>query len=234
MKKLGIIGAMSVEVETLKNKLEKLRVISCCGMDFYEGILEGLPVVVVVCGVGKVNAAMCAQILCCIFSVTHIVNTGVAGSLDAKLDIGDFVISSDAVYHDFDCHILNPDYIVGQVPGMPVRTFAADQQLLQYALQCADEVYPGHAHIGTVASGDQFVSDLKQKQAIVENTNAICTEMEGAAIAHTAYRNEVPFVIIRAISDKADDSAQMDYPAFEAAAAKRSALVTCLLARKLK
>lgn len=233
MKKLGIIGAMSVEVETLKNQLSEFKMTDYCGMSFYEGVLEQLPVVVVVCGVGKVNAAMCAQVLCDRFSVTHIVNTGVAGSLEAKLDIGDFVISTDAVYHDFDCHILNPEYIVGQVPGMPVRSFPADETLRRYALEAAQEVYPGHAWEGTVASGDQFVSDPAQKQTIIGNTNAICTEMEGAAIAHTAYRNQIPFVVIRAISDKADNSAQMDYPTFEAAAAERSAQVTRLLAKKL-
>lgn len=233
MKKLGIIGAMSVEVETLKNQLSGLKKKDLCGMVFYEGILEQLPVVVVVCGVGKVNAAMCAQVLCDCFAVTHIVNTGVAGSLDAKLDIGDFVISTDAIYHDFDCHVLNPQYVVGQVPGMPVRAFPADEALRHYAFEAAQEVYPGHAYEGTVASGDQFVSDPIHKQSIIKNTNAICTEMEGAAIAHTAYRNQVPFVVIRAISDKADDSAQMDYPTFEAAAAERSARVTCLLAKKL-
>ena len=124
--KLGIIGAMSVEIETLKESMTELKVTSRCDMTFYEGILEQLPVVVVVCGVGKVNAAMCVQILCDCFTVTHIVNTGVAGSLCADLDIGDLVISQDAMYHDFDCHSLSNQYPVGQVPGLAVRSFAAD------------------------------------------------------------------------------------------------------------
>lgn len=233
MKKLGIIGAMSVEIETLKEQMSGLSVKERAGMTFYEGKLENLPAVLVVCGVGKVNAAMCVQVLCDCFEVTHIVNTGVAGSLCAELDIGDFVISTMAMYHDFDCSSLNPDYPVGQVPGLPVRGFAANEALVEMAYSAAQQVHAGHARKGVVASGDQFVCDKTVKAKIVENTGALCTEMEGAAISHTAWRNAVPFVVIRAISDKADDSAQMDYPTFEAIAAKRCASVTQLLARKM-
>jgi len=172
-------------------------------------------VVVVVCGVGKVNAALCVQVLVDCFGVTHVVNTGVAGSLCNDLDIADFVIGSAAIYHDFDCSVLNSNYVVGQVPGLPVRYFPADEIMVNAAFDAAECVNPGHAKIGIVASGDQFVSDKDQKAAIVKNTQALCTEMEGAAIAHAAWKNGIPFVIIRAISDKADDSAQMDYPVFE-------------------
>ncbi len=229
--KLGIIGAMDVEVATLKQKMENKTEKTIAGMVFCEGTLEKLPAVVVQCGIGKVNAALCAQILCSNFAVTHIVNTGIAGSLDADLDIGDFVISRDAVYHDFDCHVLNDAYVVGQVPGLPVRKFPADDMLRDLAFSVANIV--GHAKIGTVASGDQFICQKEHKQAIIANTGAICTEMEGAAIAHGAWRNGVPFVVIRAISDKADDSAEMDYPTFEAIAAKRCADVTCAMAAAL-
>ncbi len=231
--KLGIIGAMDVEVATLKenmlNKTEK----TIAGSVYAEGVLEGLPVVVVQCGVGKVNAALCVQVLCDCFGVTHIVNTGVAGSLSAKLDIGDFVISKDAIYHDFDCSVINPKYSIGQVPGMPVREFSSDEMLKKLAYAAADELCPGHAHVGTVASGDQFVCNKEQKENIVKNTGALCTEMEGAAISHAAYRNNIPVVVIRAISDKADDSAQMDYPTFEAIAAKRCADVVRIMAKGL-
>ncbi len=231
--KLGIIGAMSVEIETLKAQMTELTTEERAGMVFCSGKLEQLPVVIVVCGVGKVNAALCVQILCDCFGVTHVVNTGVAGSLCAKLDIGDFVISTDAVYHDFDCHILNPAYVVGQVPGLPVRAFPADAYLQKCAMDAAEQVYPGHTRLGTVASGDQFVSQKETKEQIVRNTGALCTEMEGAAIAHAAWRNGTPFVVIRAISDKADDSAQMDYPTFEAMAAQRCAAVTQTMAKML-
>lgn len=227
--KLGIIGAMDVEVATLKEKMVDKAERVIAGATYCEGVLEDMPVVVVQCGVGKVNAALCVQALCDNFSVTHIVNTGVAGSLNVKLDIGDFVISSDAIYHDFDCCALN--YPVGQVPGLAVRAFPADHQLIDLAFATANT--QGTAYVGTVASGDQFVCKKEQKAAIVTNTGALCTEMEGAAIAHSAWRNNVPFVIIRAISDKADDSAQMDYPTFEAAAAMRCAEVTQMMAKKL-
>ena len=232
--KLGIIGAMTVEVETLKSQMKDLTFVNRAGMAFYEGLLEDVPVVVVVCGVGKVNAALCVQILCDCFGVTHVVNTGVAGSLCAELDIGDLVISQDAMYHDFDCHTLNPDYPVGQVPGLSVRKFPADKVLAEGAYAAAEQVHPGHVRMGTVASGDQFICEKQLKARIIADTQGLCTEMEGAAIAHAAWRNQVPFVVIRAISDKADDSAEMDYPTFEAIAAQRCAAVTKTLVQKLK
>lgn len=232
--KLGIIGAMTVEVETLKEQMTQLVTEDYAGMTFYQGFLEELPVVVVVCGVGKVNAAMCVQILCDRFGITHLVNTGVAGSLCPELDIGDFVISRDAMYHDFDCHTLNPNYPVGQVPGLSVRAFPADKTLMEYAFAAAEQVNAEHARIGRVASGDQFVCDDALKERIIADTGALCTEMEGTAIAHAAWRNGIPFVVIRAISDKADGTAQMDYPTFEAIAAKRCAAVTSQLAKKIK
>lgn len=232
MKKLGIIGAMAVEIEELKSKMTKLTQRELTGMTFYEGCLEDLPVVLVVCGVGKVNAAMCVQVLCDCFEVTHIVNTGVAGSLCAELDIGDLVIGQEAIYHDFDCRVLN--YPVGQVPGLSVHAFSADKELVDFAFSAAQKVHEGHVKIGRIASGDQFVSGKEKKQEIIENTRALCTEMEGAAIAHAAWKNNVPFVIIRAISDKADNSAQMDYPVFEKIAANRCAAVTCALTKELK
>ena len=231
--KLGIIGAMKVEVESLRDSMDNLHMSERAGMVFYEGLLENLPAVVVECGVGKVNAAMCVQVLCDCFDVTHILNTGVAGSLCAELDIGDLVISCDAMYHDFDCHVLNPNYPVGQVPGLPVRKFTADEEMVKVSYDAAELVHKDHVRVGTIASGDQFVSQKELKNKIIGDTGALCTEMEGAAIAHAAWRNGKPFVVIRAISDKADDSAQMDYPTFEAAAAKHCAAVTRTVASNM-
>ena len=131
--KLGIIGAMDVEVATLKEKMTAQVERTVAGSVYCEGRLEGVPAVVVQCGVGKVNAALCVQALCDRFDVTHIVNTGVAGSLNAQLDIGDFVISREAMYHDFNCSTLNPNYAVGQVPGLPVKAFPADSMLTELA-----------------------------------------------------------------------------------------------------
>ena len=230
--KLGIIGAMDVEVATLKEKMEKATVSTHAGSVYCEGTLEGCPAVVVQCGVGKVNAAICAQILISVFGVTHIVNTGIAGSLSADLDIGDLVISRDAIHHDFDLRFW--DRPIGQVPGMDVIAFPADEMLMQQAFAAAEAENPGHTKMGRVASGDQFICSKEQKNTIIENTGALCAEMEGASIAHTAYRNGIPFVIIRAISDKADDSAEMDYPTFEAIAAQRCAAVTMKLAEALQ
>ena len=232
MTKLGIIGAMQEEVETLLALMENKKELRKAGSTFYEGILEGLPAVIVQCGVGKVNAAMCAQVLCDLFDVTHLVNTGIAGSLCAELDIGDLVISKDAMYHDVDA--VHFGYPYGKVPGMDTTEFPADQTMIDYAFAAAETVNPGHTKIGRVASGDQFVAAKELKERIIANTQGLCTEMEGAAIAQTAYRNGVPFVILRAISDKADDSAEMDYPTFERIAAHRCAEVTRNLARQLK
>ncbi len=229
--KLGIIGAMTLEVEALQYKLLDMKVTKRAGRTFCEGVLQGLPVVVVVCGVGKVNAALCVQLLRDLFDVTHILNTGIAGSLEASLDIGDIVVSTDAMYHDFDCGAMN--YTIGQVPKLEVLAFPADGKLIEAAKAACDAVYPGHSRTGRVASGDQFVCRKEQKEAIIQNTGAICTEMEGAAIAHAAYLNGLPFVILRAISDKADESVGMDYPTFEREAALRSAAVTEALAAKL-
>ena len=230
MTKLGIIGAMDVEVAALKANMENLIVSRRAGMEFYEGVLEGLNVVVVQCGVGKVNAALCVQVLCDCFGVSAVMNTGIAGSLCADLDIGDLVVSQDAMYHDMDVRVFN--YPIGQVPGMPFA-YPADEQLMAYAFAAAESVNPGHTKVGRVASGDQFICQKEQNDAIIENTKAVCTEMEGAAIAHAAYRNGTPFVILRAISDKADDSAEMDYPTFEAIAADRCARVTMAMAKQI-
>ena len=230
--KLGIIGAMDVEVATLKEAMEQVTVGNHAGSVYYDGLLEGCPAVVVQCGVGKVNAAICAQTLINLYGVTHIVNTGIAGSLCAELDIADLVISRDAIHHDFDLRFW--DRPIGQVPGMDVIAFPADTALMEQAFAAAEAENPGHTKIGRVASGDQFICSKEQKEAIIENTAAICAEMEGASIAHTAYRNGIPFVIIRAISDKADDSADMDYPTFERIAAHRCANVTSRLAKALK
>ena len=231
MKKLGIIGAMTVEVETLKSAMTNLTVIRKAGMEFYDGVLEGLNAVVVQCGVGKVNAAMCAQVLCDCFEVTHLVNTGIAGSLCADLYIGDLVVSKDAMYHDFD--VQHFGYEMGEVPGMGVLTFDASDEMMEYAISAAEAVHPGHVKTGRIASGDKFVAEKAVKEDIIAKTHAVCTEMEGTAIAHVAFRNRVPFVILRAISDKADDSAEMDYPTFEAQAAHRCAQVTQRMAKML-
>lgn len=222
MSKTGIIGAMELEVETLKSKMTVSQIVTKANMEFFEGSLNGAQVVIVRSGVGKVNAALCVQILADVFHVTHIINTGVAGSLNAELDIGDILISKDAIHHDVDVTIFG--YQLGEVPQLGIREFPADERLMQLAKASCEKVNADcRAVIGRVVSGDQFISSKEVKEKLITNFQGDCAEMEGASIAHGAYLNQIPFVIIRAISDKADDSAEMDYPTFEKAAALHSA-----------
>lgn len=222
MSKIGIIGAMELEVEQLKAEMTVSKIEKRAGMDFYVGTLNGASVVVVRCGIGKVNAALCVQILADIYEATHIINTGVAGSLNAALDIGDILISKDALHHDMDVTIFG--YQMGEVPQMGFREFTADERMVSLAKAACEKVNPDiHVVLGRVVSGDQFISSKEVKERLISQFQGDCAEMEGASIAHGAFLNGLPFVIIRAISDKADDSAEMDYPTFEKAAAKHSA-----------
>lgn len=222
MSKIGIIGAMELEVEELKSEMTVSGIVKKAGMEFYEGTLSDAPVVIVRSGIGKVNAALCTQILIDLFEVTHVINTGVAGSLNAGLDIGDILISRDALHHDMDVTVFG--YQPGEVPQMGRREFPADERLMQLAREACEKVNPDiHAIFGRVVSGDQFISGNDVKERLISEFKGDCAEMEGASIAHGAYLNQIPFVIIRAISDKADNSAEMDYPAFEKAAARHSA-----------
>lgn len=214
MNTIGIIGAMEEEVAILKEKMSEVTVLEKAGMEFFKGILGGQPVVVVRSGIGKVNAGICTQILADVFQVNAVINTGIAGSLKAEINIGDIVLSTDTMQHDVDAREFG--YEIGQVPRMDTRTFPADNRLRETALQVCRKVNPEiQVFQGRVASGDQFVADKETKEKIIANTQAYCTEMEGAAIGQAAYLNGIPYLVIRAISDKADDSAHMDYPAFE-------------------
>ena len=231
MKTIGIIGAMEVEVAILKEKMEDVRIIKKASMDFYEGILAGKKVVVVRSGIGNVNAGICAQILADVFSVDAIINTGIAGSLNKNINIGDIVLSTDVVQHDMDATGFG--YRKGQIPQMPVFFFNADDNLRRLAAEVCKEVNPDiQVFEGRIASGDQFVCDQDVKNRIVSEFSAYATEMEGAAIGQAAYLNEIPFLVVRAISDKADGSAQMDYSEFEKAAVDHSVRLTLnMLAR---
>lgn len=211
---IGIIGAMEEEVALLKEVMDIEKTVSYASMDFCKGKLYGKDVVVVKSGIGKVNAAVCAQILVDKFEVDALMNTGIAGSLDAAIDIGDIVVSTDAVQHDMDASIFGDP--IGQIPRMDTFSFPADERLIQLAVSANEEANPDiKTFKGRVVSGDQFVSSKEVKERLVTMFDAKCTEMEGAAIAHVAYLNQISYVIIRAISDKADNSATMDYPTFE-------------------
>ena len=184
---IGIIGAMEEEVKALADMMSGVKTATVAGMVFKKGQLKGKDVVVVRSGIGKVNAAVCTQILADKYNVDCVINTGVAGSLKNEINIGDIVVSSDAVQHDMDATGFG--YAMGVIPRMPVSVFKADRKLIDAAKA------------------------------------AYCTEMEGAAIAQAAYLNNIPFLVIRAISDKADDSASMDYGEFERKAIEHSVLL---------
>ncbi len=232
MSKIGIIGAMELEVDTLKAQMTVASRTIKAGMEFFEGTLGSAQVVIVRCGIGKVNAAMCVQILADLFQVTHVINTGVAGSLNAGLDIGDIVISKDVIHHDMDVRVFG--YALGQVPQLDTLAFPGDENLIRLALSSCEEANPGlHTAVGRIVSGDQFISGKEVKDKLITEFQADCTEMEGAAIAHAAYLNGIPFVVIRAISDKADDSAEMDYPTFEREAAGHCARLVEVLVKKI-
>lgn len=218
---LGIIGAMDEEVAKIKEKMEGVTIQSVAGMDFYQGKINGRDAVVVRSGIGKVNAGICGQILADRFGVSGIVNTGIAGSLRNEINIGDIVLSSDAVQHDMDASGFG--YAPGQIPRVDTFAFEADAGLIELAEACCKKVNPDiQAFVGRVVSGDQFISDKNKKKWLQDTFKASCTEMEGAAIAQAAYLNKIPYLVIRAISDKADDSAGMDYSAFEAKAIEHS------------
>lgn len=221
MSTVGIIGAMEVEVDALKRDMKIHRIVSKAGMEFCEGVLCGQYAVVVRSGIGKVNAAVCTQILMDDFHADTVINTGIAGSLKAEINIGDMVISTDLVHHDMDARGFG--YPLGQIPQMDAFSFTADDELAELAKKACEEVNPEiQVFRGRIVSGDQFISDQDVKKKIAQNFDGYCTEMEGASIAQTAHLNKVPFVVIRAISDKADDSATMDYPAFERLAVEHS------------
>lgn len=213
MNTIGLIGAMDEEVAILKEQMTDTKEMTKAGMTFVEGTLWGLKTVVVVSGIGKVNMAVCTQILIDIFSVDTVINTGVAGSLNNTLEIGDIVLSRCAQQHDMDVSPLGDP--VGIIPRMDESIFAADETLVKLAKEACEKANSDIiCHVGKVVSGDQFIADSEKKQYLIDTFEGDCAEMEGAAMAQVAYLNHVPFLIIRAISDKADNSGHMDYPTF--------------------
>ena len=220
--KVGIIGAMDSEVAMLKSRVEGATSREVAGLEFVEGTIAGVDVAVVRCGIGKVNAAICAQTVTTVLGANRVINTGVAGSLDARIEIGDLVVSTDAVEHDLDVTPLG--YRPGEHPDLHRVAFEADPSLREAVVAAGREAAPDvHVFEGRVCSGDQFIGSAEAKRRIVDTFGGMCCEMEGAAIAHTCFLAGVPFVVVRAISDKADDSGSVDYPTFEKAAAEHCA-----------
>ncbi len=222
--KIGIIGAMEEEVRTLKEKAAISRQTTLASMEFCEGKLGKTEVVIVQCGIGKVNAGICAQLLISQFGATHVINTGVAGSLCSNIDIGDLVISTDAVQHDFDVSPIG--LRKGEIPYTGLFAFPADPMLRDTAVRAVRAAAPEVGVFeGRVCSGDQFIADPAEKSRIITEFGGLCAEMEGGAIAQVCWLNHVPFVILRAISDKADAGEQISFETFVRMAAERCAAV---------
>ncbi|SET23694.1 5'-methylthioadenosine/adenosylhomocysteine nucleosidase [Anaerobranca gottschalkii] len=228
---LGIIGAMDEEVQLFKEQMENIEIVSKAGMEFYKGILFGKELVLVRCGIGKVNAAICTQILVDHFSVDKIIFTGVAGGLHPEIEVGDIVISTDCVQHDFDATAFG--YKLGEIPRLNKVEFAADQGLIQLAEESAKSI-PDFPKVfkGRILSGDVFVADKEKALMLGEKLGGYCVEMEGAAVAQACYLNDIKFVIIRSMSDKADGSAHHDFATFvEYSANNALKLVKAMLER---
>ena len=221
---IGIIGAMENEVESLVAELAGATETTSGGVRYFEGSLVGRPVVLARSGVGKVNAALCAHVLAADFGVAAVVNTGVAGAIDAGLSIGDVVVANEFVYNDVD--VTNFGYALGEVPQMGIKTFPADAALSDTALAAARVAAPdARAVPGLMASGDSFVRTVQAKQRIAQDFGAACCDMEATAIAHACYLDGVPVCAIRCMSDTADGGQPERYDDFEELMAKRSARI---------
>ena len=228
--KYGIIGAMDAEVTSLQESLTDAKTEVIADMTFVSGKLGETEAVVVKCGMGKVNAAICAHTLINRYGVTKVINTGVGGSLDNRIDIGDIVVSTEAVQHDYDVSIIG--FRKGEIPYTGLVAFPADPDLREEAVKAIRETAPEiKVFEGRVCSGDQFIASSEQKQQILDNFGGLCCEMEGAAIAQTCYLNHVPYVILRAISDKADHSEEVSFEQFSETAAKRCAEIVNAMVR---
>lgn len=229
---IGIIGAMDYETALLKENMQVERQESLSGLTFIVGQLRGKQAIVVTCGIGKVNAAVCTQILLTHFKADHIINTGVAGAIEDCLDVGDLVVSTDLVEHDMDATGFG--YQFGQIPGMQEWVFKADPVLVESAYAAAmAEVRNHKTYKGRIVTGDQFVSSAERKQFLQNNFSPFATEMEGGAIAHACFLSGVPFVVIRAMSDKADGSAHVSYEDFSREAAQNSCHIVMHMLERL-
>ena len=220
---IGIIGAMSVEVDALIAKLESREEETVGGVKFNTGTLFGKKIAVARCGVGKVFAAICAEAMIMRYSPSIIVNTGVGGALADDLRPTDTVIAESLLQHDMDTSPLGDP--VGLISGINKIYFEADERAVSILSEAAEKLGI-RARRGRIATGDKFVASKQEKERIVAEFSADVCEMEGGAIAHTAFVNGTPFAVIRAISDSADGGANMDYMEFLPIAAKNSAALT--------
>ncbi|WP_276352651.1 5'-methylthioadenosine/adenosylhomocysteine nucleosidase [Cohnella caldifontis] len=227
---IGIIGAMKEEIDLLLQEQQDTAEERHAGIAFHTGRLHGRRVVSCKSGVGKVNAAVCTQLLIDRFGVDAVLFTGVAGALDPQLEIGDIVVSRSCVQHDMDVTPLG--FARGVIPYQEVSEFPSDPELIRLAEQAGERVFPGRCRIGKVLSGDQFIADRETVRKLHEEMQGTCTEMEGASVAQVCHMNGIPHVIIRSMSDKADGSAHVNFAEFTVEAANRSfAIVSDMVKR---
>lgn len=229
--RIGIIGAMEEEIALYQQAMTEKDKVVKAGIVYQQGELAGVPVVLCKSGVGKVNASVCTQILIERFQVDRVIFTGVAGAVDPQLEIGDLVISTDCLQHDVDVTALG--FQPGQIPFQEKWIWEADAELVRVAVAAGEKLGEEVRVVkGRILSGDQFLADREKVNRLYEQFAAACTEMEGAAVAQVCAMNEIPFVIVRSMSDKADGSAHVNFAEFTQLAAQRSyAIVTEMLKR---
>lgn len=212
---IGIIGAMPSELADIRKILGKAEIVKKSGFEFYINELKGKKIINACCGIAKVNAALCTQVLIDNFSPDCIINTGIAGGMNSEVKVCDIVISTEVLAHDLDQHFLTdyPPYC---------GIFRADETLIEKAEEICSkhEIKPFK---GRIVSGETFISNNEVKKAIQEKFNPYAVDMETSAIGHCCYLNDVPFVSVRCISDNADDESEMSFEEFEKTAAKRVA-----------
>lgn len=228
---IGIIGAMNEELEVLLADMSNKKEEKKNDLTFYEGDVWGQHVVAVVSGVGKVNAASCAQILASEYKVSSLINIGVAGGVSKDIYPGDVVIGDTYVQHDVDTTVFGDK--VGQIPRMDIFDFKADETLLNLAKEAAASVTDVKSYVGRIVSGDQFIADSEKVKWLESEFNAMAVEMESAAIAQVAHLNNIPFVIIRSISDNANNGASMDYEEFIPIGVKNSTSILKAMFEKM-
>ena len=220
---LGIIVAMEEELEIILKEMKKDKSEVRANMEFHTGDISGKKVVAVICGIGKVNSAICTQILISEYDVKQVVNVGIAGGIGKDIVPGDIVIGDSLVQHDMDATAFGD--VVGQIPRLDTFDFKADKTLVKLAKDASEKLKSHNTYVGRIVTGDQFVADLDKIKWLSDEFIALACEMEGASIAHTCYLNNIPFVVIRSISDNANTGAHMDFEKFKYLAVENSSQI---------
>lgn len=210
---IGIIGAMDEEVEVLIKEISLDRKEKKAMMEFNCGELWGQKVVVVRSGIGKVNAAVCAQILADDFKVDYVINVGIAGGIGENINPGDVVIANNLIQHDMDTSAFGDR--IGQIPRLDTFDFKCSEALVEKAEEASSCLQNGKSYVGRIVTGDQFIADVEKIRWLKSEFDAVACEMEGGSIAQVCYLNNIPFVVIRSISDNANTGAHMDYEKFK-------------------